>query len=434
MKKNWSDTKLQELWHLQSAAVFAEAHKDVLQDLPEFRLGKYLWRFGADGVIESAQPIESYEQFWEEVPKTNRDGEVVSIQYHFKYERCFRFLQNRGFYQYIKPDGNFELIRIQHPYIEVIPRYEFVRNFVKDFAREVCNEEVLEMLHRGGTQFLGPERLSNLKFYQPQFLEPKRNRQYLYFKDYYWEVTADSIKQNEYSAINHQIWKDEVKTTPVTKTTKLIEVKETDTGGFDYTITSVGKQCDFLQFLENASNFTWRKERNGATITNDPNLTSEKYIQQKEVDENKHHLISKLCAIGYLALTAKDANVTRAVIAMDGRPGEVGESNGRSGKSLVGELFRHISTIAYINGKQDLKKDQFLWNDVVEKTKLVFLDDVFVNFDFEMLFANISGSWNVNYKGGGRATFDFPKSPKIYLATNHALNGEGASFRDRQWK
>lgn len=56
-----------------------------------------------------------------------------------------------------------------------------------------------------------------------------------------------------------------------------------------------------------------------------------------------------------------------------------------------------------------------------------------MNFNFERLFPNLTGDWTVNYKGGRRITFPYETSPKIYIATNHAIRGEGASFTDRQW-
>lgn len=74
-----------------------------------------------------------------------------------------------------------------------------------------------------------------------------------------------------------------------------------------------------------------------------------------------------------------------------------------------------------------------MWNDVVENTKLVFIDDVLINFNFELLFPNLTGDWTVNYKGGRRITLPFETSPKIYIATNHAIRCEGSSFTDRQW-
>ena len=128
-------------------------------------------------------------------------------------------------------------------------------------------------------------------------------------------------------------------------------------------------------------------------------------------------------------------SVNRAVIGMDGKQSEVGESNGRSGKSLIWSPDENIYFLqAYVNGKRkDLLEDQFVWNDVVENTKLVFIDDVLMNFNFERLFPNLTGDWTVNYKGGRRITFPYETSPKIYIATNHAIRGEGASFTDRQW-
>ena len=135
-----------------------------------------------------------------------------------------------------------------------------------------------------------------------------------------------------------------------------------------------------------------------------------------------------------MMMECKDANVARAVIGMDGKQSEIGDSNGRSGKSLVGELLRNVIQIAYIPGKnRDLFNDQFIWNDIVENTKLVFINDVMQNFNFEFLFPPITGDWSVNYKGGRRVTFPFLVSPKIYITTNHSIKGTGSSFTDRQW-
>ena len=137
----------------------------------------------------------------------------------------------------------------------------------------------------------------------------------------------------------------------------------------------------------------------------------------EEENENHIHLLSKLCAIGYMLMEAKDSNVARAVIGMDGKQSEVGESNGRSGKSLIGELMRNVMPIAYIPGKNsDIFKDQFVWNDVMEKTKLVFIDDVLQNFNFEFLFPNITGDWSVNYKGGRRITLSFSQLSLIHIS------------------
>ena len=110
------------------------------------------------------------------------------------------------------------------------------------------------------------------------------------------------------------------------------------------------------------------------------------------------------------------------VIGMDGKQSEVGDSNGRSGKSLIGELMRNVMPIAYIPGKNsDIFKDQFVWNDVQENTKLVFIDDVLQNFNFEFLFPNITGDWSVNYKGGRRGAdrIVFSNDGLIFVTYDH---------------
>lgn len=418
----WSDGKLLELWSLHNSTEFAERHKEILKTLPEFRIGKHRWRFDESGSLESAQPIGTDEQFWEEIEKFDREGNPRT-EYKFRYERCFRFLQNRGFARYQKPDGEYDYIHIEHPFVRTVYKTEDIRDFVKDFTREIANEEVLEMLHRGGPQFLGPEKLSNLIKVEPTFEHPQRDRQLFYFKEGYWDIRKDAIEAKGYDSITHQIWEDERNDIPATRTERLIDVSKNSDGHFAYKLSKAGKAAHFLQFLINTSNYTWRKEKSKIEIAPD------------ELQENTDHLISKLCAIGYMMMSAKDRSVSRAVVAMDGKQSEVGLSNGRSGKSILGEMFKQVQPAISINGKyKDIDGDQFLWDEITVKTKVVFIDDVRTNFPVEFLFTNITGDWGVNYKGNRRATFPFHMSPKIYITTNHALNGDGSSFNDRLWK
>ena len=209
---------------------------------------------------------------------------------------------------------------------------------------------------------------------------------------------------------------------------QLVVVDSNGRGKFSVTLTEEGKKCHFLRFLENTSNFTWRKEQLIAARKPDVVVTED------ELYDNTLHLIAKLCAIGYMAIGAKDRSTAKAVVAMDGTQSEVGTSNGRSGKSIIGELLKRVMPTCYISGRTiDLESDRFVWDEVGEKTRAVFVDDVKPGFNFELLFANITGDWGVNHKGGRRCTLPFATSPKIYITTNHALRGEGSSFRDRQW-
>jgi DNA primase (bacterial type) len=430
-----SDSKIEEYWHLNNPKAFAKHHKEILKNLPEFKIGKHKWRFDGEDIV-SAQPIDSDEQFWEEKYKKDKDGGNAFCGYDFKYGRAFRFLENRGFGRYLVPgaqDSTFKFIHVTPPTVRSVQTYE-IRDYITEFAKVSATEDILEMIYRGGTQYLGPDKLQNLSFIYPDFEERTRDRQYFYFKEKCWEVTANYINEIEYSSINHLFWHDMKKDFPAKRFTEpMIKAKRDASGHFSYTLSKEGKACHFLQFLINASNFTWRNEQ---LIDEDlkAGRTPKIKITPEEYQENNDHLFSKLCSIGYMMLSHKDRSVSRAVIAMDGKQSEVGTSHGRSGKSLVGLMFQKTLPTVYIPGKnKDLVSDQFLWNDIEPETKIVFIDDTMINFDLEFFFPHITGDWSVNKKGGVRLTIPFEQSPKIYIPTNHAIVGDGGSYTDRQW-
>ena len=363
--------------------------------------------------------------YWELIERQDRNGNTTKT-YKFKYGRCFRFLHNRGFGRYSRLDGTFDWIKLDHPTIRTVQPWE-IRDYITEFTKMVAHEDVLEMIYMGGPQYLGPDKLSNLPFIEPNFETATREKQIFYFQNKCWDITAAGIREIDYTNITHQIWNDVKKDIPAKLTQPLLRVsKEGDK--WSYTLSELGRASHFLQFLINTSNFTWRKEK--LLQEGKPGIT----IDPIEAEENIVHLIAKLCAIGYMLIDCKDRSISKAIVAMDGKQSEIGISNGRSGKSLIGELFKHVRNTVYLNGKKrDFDTDNFLWDEITEKTKIVFVDDLRPNFDFEFLFSNITGDWAVNYKGGRRSTIPFQKSAKIYLTTNHALNGDGSSFNDRQW-
>jgi uncharacterized protein YciU (UPF0263 family) len=425
----WTDHKLEELWGLNNPKVFADMHRDVLKDMPEFCIGRHKWRLNDKNELESAQPIESDEQYWQKNEKFDKSGNTYTT-YEFKYVRSRRFLQNRGFGRYRRLDGTYEFIHLTQPTVRTVEAWE-IRDFLFEFTEANCSEDVNEMISKGGTQYLGPDKLSLLSFIAPNFVLPARDTQLFYFAQKCWEVNERRITEIDYTNITHHIWSDARKNFPAKLIKPLISVNREENGVYNYTLSEAGNACHFLQFLINSSNFTWRKE---AMLKDTPEKINEISISEDEINENRQHLIAKLCAIGYMVMDNKDRSTAKAVVAMDGRQSEVGSSFGRSGKSIVGEALKHIAPTIYINGKKtDMSTDQFLWDGITEETRSAFIDDVRPGFDFESLFANITGDWAVNYKGGRRCTFPFATSPKIYITTNHALNGSGSSFKDRQW-
>jgi len=419
-----SDALIQRIWGLDRVDSFVKMHLRELSLLPEFLFKGRRYRI-EDEKIVSVEPIDDDEKFWLEETRCDRSGNERTVV-SFAYTNSGKFLGRRGYALYRRDgDSPFSFIHIADHFVRYIKDEDAgveIRRFVKEFAEDFCSLQVQDMLIKGNVAYLGPHTLKmSLPKVTPSFLPPSRDCQYFYFKDVFWCVSRNGIDELRYNAMTHDVWADRRRDLHVRKLPPLITFDKSEDGSYTYSISAEGKLCHFLQFLINASNFTWRKAENGQ-------------VDNGEEKENAQHLLSKLCAIGYMAMDVKDAGVTRAVIAMDGRQGEVGESNGRSGKSLVGELMRHITSVVYIGGKRDhLLDDQFLWDAITERTRLVYIDDVKQNFDFEPLFPLITGDWTVNHKGAERVTLPFSISPKIYIPTNHAISGNGPSFLDRQW-
>lgn len=407
------DSKIKEFWALQSPQDFCKRYFDQLRNLPEFTFGKRRWRYNENGELESAQPLQEDEVFWTEVKRKNE------TEFRFCYVGAKNFLERRGFWRFKKADGDFEFVYVKDRIVEVVKHHE-VADFIKSFAQDALQKPVLEMLLRGNSQYIGPNSLTMLDYLQEQFEIPRRGIQRLYFANGIWEVTAGGIQPKKYVEQELNIWKHQKKEHVVELLPSLIDITRHEDGRWTYRITETGRKCDFLRFLENASNFTWRKP--AAEIT------------QEERDANAQHLISKLAAFGYMVASAKEASFSKAVIAMDGKQAEIGRSDGRTGKSLLGKAVGQVTKVKYYNGKDFATGNrQFIWHGVDSRTKLVLIDDCQKDFDFEDLFGLISGDWPVNPKNAAPYIIPYSESPKVYITTNHAVTGDGASYTDRQW-
>lgn len=435
------DSKIADFWLLNDADKFADFHREKLKKLKEFKLKGYLRRFADSGKLEMAQALMPDEEFWDEDEKFDRAGMPKGKTLSFNYVNAMNFLQNRGFYRYQMRSGTRELVRIENRVISIIDHTD-VKDFVKDFCREIKRKDVLNMLMRGGPQFLGPEKLSNLDLYAPPIERASHEKQCLFFQDKIWEITADGVKELNYGQFPEYIWSEKIidhkakvipdflTVTPITDELRAElpeksrqDIEGVQNGEFFIDMSAEAEKSHFLQFLRNASNFQWRKdkghERGDITID--------------DLFLNNRHLVNKLTAIGYLLHDFKDDNESKAIVAMDGKLSEVGASNGRSGKSLIGVAISHLIPQVIVDGKdRKIDDDSFRYHEVTEKTKNVFFDDVRANFDFESLFQVITGKMTVNQKAGLRFTLGRAQTPKILITTNHAINGIGSSFKDRQ--
>ena len=447
-----SDLKLLEFWSLQDSSAFAQKYHDTLQNLPEFCIGRHKWRFDEKGKLIPAQPLQDDEQFWEKFTKTDRGGNEY-INYRFRYHYVYNFLYRRGFGRIQMAGRSYCLCHIIDKVVDVVEAYQ-VRDYIMEFSKAILAPqgreelvEVMDMLYRGGKMYFGPDSLGNLDYFKPMFEYADKSHQYLFFKNKYWKITSSDIEEKPLSDLQNYVWKDRVNDFDAQLIGKeMVLVNRIDMdyildkrldpieyepliGQFDVELTPEAKECHFARFIYNTGEFFWNRIQHQHTrkpLPKDLRTPDERY-------ETNLHFLSKMTAIGYLLHKYRDKSCEKAVIAMDGKLSEVGESNGRTGKSILGFAIGQIVPQCYIGAKsKDLEGDPFLFEEVTEKTDNIFLDDVRANIDFEFFFPLITGKLMVNVKGQKKFTLSERDTPKLYLTTNHAINGSSSSFKDRQ--
>ncbi|HMT29576.1 MAG TPA: hypothetical protein PKD91_09885, partial [Bacteroidia bacterium] len=430
-----NEYQLKELFYLHDKNAFANYHYEKLKDLKVFTYGNLKFKLNEFRAMELAQPLVPEETYWLEEITQNKSGkDIKNIKIHFG--NLYRFFQNRQIGRYSLPNKDFAFVKIENKVISELEIHE-VKDFVTNFTEQIGQEEVLEKLYSNSTRYLGPESLSNMKYINPKFHEAGKSYQFLYFREKYWKITTEQIEEFPLKDLDAFVWDKKILDVEVNIikepliNVNLIDeayIKKNGTednalllnqlkGSFDVDITELGETCHFFKYLYNTSNIYHKRDQSK--------------LNYQEVAEISRHLLNKMTSIGYLLHNYRDSNVLKAVVAVDGKESEVGSSNGRTGKSLVGEALKKVVPVTYIPGKKkEMENDRFLWQDVDETTAVIFIDDVRVNFDFEFLFPIITGRMQIEGKYDKRLTLE--TSPKVFLTTNHALSGSGDSHSDRQ--
>lgn len=444
-----TEYQLKMLWSLESNHKFIERHAAALAELGEFKIGKLVYFYDRDGLtpgdsgagqtginlerFKLAQQILPDEQFWEDCSYSTAQGRKV-IDYRFDYDRIRAFLFNRGIGLYEYQPGLYRTIRKEGYFHEDVT-HTWIQRYVADFCDTLKDREVVKMILRGNTQYLGPNNLNYMYVHHPAWIDPHPERQVMVFRNCFWVITAEGIEQRPLTELPGDCWSNNIIPFDAEYVGKpLISVARTD-NGWKLKETDHWTKCELAQFLMRTSQFFWQKEweirraadgaRYYAPLEN-PELPTE-----EELKTWKMHIATKMIAWGYKLRDYRDAANMRAIICMDGLESQVGKSQGGSGKSIFAAATKHCQPLFDVDGKTaDLKNDRFIYHGVDERTREILFDDVRVNFDFELLFSQITNKIRVKPFQG--APIDIP-APVFTITTNHAIRGDDTSTRRRQY-
>lgn len=139
-------------------------------------------------------------------------------------------------------------------------------------------------------------------------------------------------------------------------------------------------------------------------------------------------------AYGYMLSSYNNPTEPVAPIFLDGEA-EIGQEEGRNGKSVVMGSIEYWKKLAYNSGKsyQSAKSSggRFQYSNVEIDTGFVFLNDTPMWFDMEDLYDRLSDDFEVG--GKYKNKFIIPKrhKPKIGITTNYPPKVKGGSARHR---
>lgn len=317
---------------------------------------------------------ESENEFW----YRRASGALAIDNYRFsKFLSLFEYGKTfyEGDYILVKSDGNILQKVLPAEIKDFLMPFFDGREFNGTQGDEILNVLMSTNKHfsRGSWEWLNTLQLNMLK--------DEADRSYLFYRNGYLEVTADDTVLHSYSELDSHIWKDDI----IDRDYRKVE-RVTD--------------HDFWRFIE--------------LITGE--------------DERTNALMS---AIGYLLHRYKDPSNTKAVILVDEKENLFGESNGGTGKSLLGEAIGRVRNAVKQDGK-NFKFNRFAFQLVSMNTDVLIFDDVVKDFAFNNLFTSITNDMTVEKKG--ETSFNIPssESPKILISSNFEVTGDGGGSDKRR--
>lgn len=332
-------------------------------DIPEEKI---------EAVVEEEENKSGQVRFW----KTSDNGRLYIDSILFK-----EFMEGQGYRKYNPPGSdNYIFIQIKENLIDNTNENEikdYVLNYLMDNKFHAAYNFMADR-----TKYFKEDYLSMLASVNIHFIEDKKEKAYLYYRNCAIEISKHGIKRMEYSEMPGYVWKEHV-------------IQR------DYRECKNDK-CDFKVFVHNISG------------------------------GNKDRIRTMESTIGYLMHGYKNRAYCPAVILNDEMISDNPE--GGTGKGLLFTGISQIKKVVIIDGKSFNFDRTFAFQLVTPDTQILLFDDVKQSFEFVRLFSVITEGITVEKKNKDAIKIPFHHSPKIGITTNYAIRGSGNSFERRKWE
>ena len=323
--------------------------------------------------------------FWE-VEESKKGKEI-----HINRTKFIDFLFKSGFHLYFYDEASniFRFVRQSEGFVSE-ETSESMKKFIKRYVQLLPNKfdsitpnELLEVVLRGGDTYFGKGLLEFIERDKIDLLKDDTTTAFFPFRNGVVKVNSNGSKLLTYGEVGKVIWKSQVIDFAI----------DVDTD-FDFQL------CEFYTFL------------------------------CKICGEDEDKLTYLLSLIGYLLHRYKDPSRPWAVILAEETENE--KDGGGTGKGILVKALSYMSNVERVDGKNFKLDKNFAFQRVGLDTKVVAIEDVRKNVDFEGFYSIITEGITVEKKNKDELFIAYKDSPKILFTTNYTIPSIGNHAKRRQ--
>jgi len=323
------------------------------------------------GAIHVEQkPAKEITAFW----TINEKGRVKIDTQQF-----LNFIAANGFgiYQQVREEEKFNFVHVHNMVVSIVTVREIKRHVLDYVQREGMTPvfDELQMKNR----YFEKSFLNALPLIDVQQIRDEKDKSFIFFEDFYYEITKDGQQKFTYIDLKGQhIWKSQICSHTITKVVPY-------------------QNHDFNLFVFNS------------------------------MGKDKNKYLAACSALGYMIHTYKKKRLAKLVYSCEASVTELdGMSSGGTGKNLMFESLSMVRSVVNVDGKDFDKRDKFKFQLIGDDTQIVNIDDY--EGDIRELFTKITGHFETEKKSMNKTAMKFEISPKIATTSNMSPKGFSDSF------
>lgn len=406
----------------------------------------------------TAMPIK----FWHK----NYNDKTKEFNYNINLEYFYHFLKAHGFYtmdsKYHRRAG-YCYARVQGKVIDLIHPDDIkkmVKRFTKEWVRSKgLNDEIAILNKLNSSNQISEGNLQELSEFKPEFVNCDKSTEYIHFKNGSIKISNNEIKKVKHSELKNSILGRleindkvisqlidrnirvekkpaiEVNATPeyqklldqlqVLKNTNKIDEREkinTTIAKFPeidrYQVKINDEDFIFARFLKDLAHLYWREQKE----------KGQKLTEKQEKEQNLA-LVNLLFVLGWSCSEYKDPGQPWIVFLQDMKISQVGQSSGRSGKSLYSLAIGYVRNSFYVGGRRKdiTDKTEFIYDGFTRFHNNIEIDDLFEYADFNFFYTQASGKREINSKFISKQVLDYKDSGKLLVSSNYEIQNTDSS-------